>query len=179
MKGSIPGGARQTARGRVHMRVHGEDERWISCEKEDRGCERVRKYGFTVYYERPRTVGKYRTCRACATWRARDEHLHLRRVVTAVGTKRGQKRESLFASWHIPSPASAPRPMSCAKRPAADLHHHVRVARYRSCDVRARQPPPATVGGARSRRCNIAPECVNEHRRQLMVVAVGRARRTN
>ena len=41
--------------------------------------------------------------------------------------------------------------MAWAKRPAADLHHHVRVARYRSCDVRARQPPPATVGGARSR----------------------------
>ena len=34
---------------------------------------------------------------------------------------------------------------------SVDLHHHVRIARYRSCDVRARQPPPATVGGARSR----------------------------
>ena len=65
------------------------------------------------------------------------------------------KSENRFSRRrHIPSPASAPRPMPCAKRPAADATStiiHVRIARYRSCDVRARQPPPATDGGARSR----------------------------
>ena len=71
--------------------------------------------------------------------------------VTAGETKWDGSENCFSRRRHIPSPASAPRPMPCAKRPAADLHHHVRVARYRSCDVRARQPPPATVGGARSR----------------------------
>ena len=77
------------------------------------------------------------------------------------------KNENRFSRRrHIPSPASAPRPMPCAKRPAADLHHHVRIARYRSCDVRARQPPPATDGGARSRArefCSISSCTGNDH----------------
>ena len=54
------------------------------------------------------------------------------RVVTAAVPKRGQIGKSLFASSAHSSSASAPWPMAWAKRPAADLHHHVRIARYRS-----------------------------------------------
>ena len=77
---------------------------------------------------------------------------------TAGGTKPGQTKNEIGFSRrrHIPSPASAPRPMPCAKRPAADLHHHVRIDRESTGIARATCARPdshhlPTVGGARSR----------------------------
>ena len=90
-------------------------------------------------------------------------------VVTAAAPKRGQIGKSLFGSSASSVVGSAPWSMPWPKRPAADLHHHVRVARYRSCDVRARQPRatrPSTAGGARSRArefCSISSCTGNGH----------------